>query len=133
MSDLKTGPAVEAAAAWQPAACCRAVAICSAALLLLACEQRPAASADGKSLDSIVAQCAEDMVRQTCRVMGSTAVASAAQDAVVFVAGVGAIDAKVYNRLREDGQAMCETVRKSCLDAWDGPACKTARALYPAP
>ncbi len=74
------------------------------------------------------------MVSQTCRVMGNAA-SGAAQvpaDTVVFVAGVGAIDAQVYNRLLADGQAMCETVRNSCIQAWDGPACRTARALYAA-
>jgi hypothetical protein len=85
------------------------------------------------ALDRIVEQCAEDMVRQACRVMGNAARSAASDEAVVFVAGAGAIHAKVYNRLRADVQAMCETVRKSCTEAWDGPACRTARALYPAP
>jgi hypothetical protein len=78
-----------------------------------------------------VAQCTQDMVRQTCRVMDNAAGSSVADDATVFVAGVGAIDAKIYNQLRANGQAMCETVRQSCVSEWSSAACKTARALYP--
>jgi hypothetical protein len=88
------------------------------------------ATSGRSALERIVAQCTEDMVRQTCRVMGNAAGASVPADTVIFVAGIGAIDAAIYNRLRADGQAMCETVRRSCTEAWDGPACKTARALY---
>jgi basic membrane lipoprotein Med (substrate-binding protein (PBP1-ABC) superfamily) len=114
---------------------CAALA-CGAVLLLVACDKQPTRPATGSSevVSRIVAQCAEDMARQTCRVMGNAASSTAAADeSVVFVAGVGAIDAKVYNRLLADGEAMCETVRKNCIEDWDSPACKTARALYPAP
>jgi hypothetical protein len=112
-------------------------AAASSAVLLSGCDGRiahaptPGSSPGNAALDTLVAQCTQDMVRQTCRVMGNAASAATPDDSAVFVAGVGAIDAKVYNRLRADGEAMCETVRKSCIDAWDGPACKTARALYP--
>ena len=90
--------------------------------------QNPAPS--GSTLDQLVAQCAEDMIRQTCRIMGNAAGASVPDGSVIVVAGVGAIDAQVYTRLRADGEAMCETVRRSCREAWDGPPCRTARALY---
>lgn len=70
------------------------------------------------------------MVRQTCRIMGNTAGASVADGTVIYVAGIGAIDSNVYGRLRADGQAMCETVGRSCRDDWDGPPCRTARALF---
>ena len=73
------------------------------------------------------------MVRQTCRIMGNAAGASVPDDTVIFVAGIGAIDARIYNRLRADGEAMCETVRSHCQREWDGPSCRTARALYGSP
>lgn len=82
------------------------------------------------TLDRLVAQCAEDMVRQTCRIMGNATSAAVPDDTVIFVAGIGAIDAAVYNRLRADGEGMCETVRRSCELSWSGPSCRTARALY---
>jgi hypothetical protein len=111
-------------ACWRATASCAVVAAGAVLLLLAGCGERaaqPSAGAPndrGNAIDAIVAKCADDMV-------------AAPDDTVVFVAGVGAIDAQVYNRLLADGQAMCETVRKSCVEAWDGPACKTARALYP--
>jgi hypothetical protein len=140
--NLLLGPA----AAAPGARLLRIVIVCGVTVLLGSCDGRstqPAAdalppasatAAHSKALDTIVARCAQDMVSQTCRVMGNAAsgAAPAPEDSVVFVAGFGAIDAKVYNRLLADGEAMCETVRKSCIAAWDGPACKTARALYPA-
>jgi hypothetical protein len=107
---------------------------------LTGCDERAASaplastapSPDKQALETLVAQCTQDMVRQTCRVMDNAAGSSAvADDATVFVAGVGAIDAKIYNQLRANGQAMCETVRQSCMSEWSGAACKTARALYP--
>ncbi|KNZ31941.1 MAG: hypothetical protein AD742_14225 [Methylibium sp. NZG] len=109
--------------------------------MLVACNARaPAPSAaaapqsvappDTKVLDGLADRCAEDMVRQTCRIMGNAVGASVPDDSVIFVAGIGAIDAAIYNRLRADGAAMCQTVRRSCAQAWDGPACRTARGLY---
>lgn len=88
------------------------------------------AQPEAAPIERVFARCAEDMVRQTCRILGNAAGASVPDDTLVFVAGIGAIDATVYNRLRADGEAMCETVRRSCRDAWDGPPCRTARALY---
>ena len=115
---------------------CCAAAACVVVVLLGGCSGRsaPHTAEAGNALDAIVARCASDMVSQTCRVMGNApaGATSVPEGTVVFVAGVGAIDAQVYNRLLADGQAMCETVRNSCMQAWDGPACKTARALYAA-
>ncbi len=72
------------------------------------------------------------MVRSICRVQSGPA-SSSAQDAVVFVAGVGAIDGDAYRRLRDAGQALCSTVRESCAGDWSGPACRAARALHGEP
>jgi hypothetical protein len=70
------------------------------------------------------------MVRNTCQVVNGNATGAAAS--AVFVAGVGAVDAQSYRALRESGDAMCATVRQACGTNWDAPACKTARALWPA-
>lgn len=100
-----------------------------AALATQAWKAAPPAATEVE-LARIVARCAEDMVRQTCRVMGAPNGAKVADGTVVFVAGIGAIDASVYNELRASGDAMCQMVRKSCVSHWNGPGCKTARALY---
>jgi hypothetical protein len=104
-----------------------AAVVTAVAAVLAVDERKPAAATE---LDRIVARCTEDMVRQTCRVMGSAAGASVPDGTVVFVAGIGAIEAEVYNRLRADGEAMCSTVRRSCSSDWAGRPCRTARALY---
>ncbi len=90
----------------------------------------PAPAADDAEVARIVAACTEDMVRQTCRVMGAPNGAKVADGTVIFVAGIGAIDASVYNELRASGDAMCQTVRRACVSQWNGAACQTARALY---
>lgn len=85
----------------------------------------------GANVDRIVASCTEDMVRQTCRLMNNSPnSASAAAGTVIFVAGIGAIDASIYNSLRASGDSMCQAVRQSCVADWNGSACKTARALF---
>jgi hypothetical protein len=81
-------------------------------------------------IDRIVGRCTEDMVRQTCTVMTNPSGEAVAEGTVIFVAGVGAIEASTYNQLRADGASMCETVRKGCNENWSGSACSTARALY---
>lgn len=106
----------------------------TAGLMLLAlasasCQQAAGGAQQATDIERLVARCSEDMVRQTCRVM-TTPAASLPSGTTVFVAGVGAIDADVYNQLRANGQAMCESVRQSCFAAWGGAACTTARALY---
>lgn len=88
---------------------------------------------DDAQVARIVAACTEDMVRQTCRVMGAPNGAKVADGTVIFVAGIGAIEASVYNELRASGDAMCQTVRQACTTNPSGPACRTAKALYAAP
>jgi hypothetical protein len=70
------------------------------------------------------------MVRNTCQVMSGSSPGAAAS--AVFVAGVGPVDAQAYRALRESGDSMCATVRQSCAADWEAPACRTARALWPA-
>jgi hypothetical protein len=51
---------------------------------------------------------------------------------IVFIAGIGPVDAKAYRELRQSGEAMCSTVKRACLAEWDGAQCRTARGLWPA-
>jgi hypothetical protein len=81
-------------------------------------------------LDRLVAACVETMVRNTCKVMTGTPAGPAAS--VVFVAGVGPVDAKTYAELRASGEAMCEVVRRACSEDWNSSQCRTARSLVPA-
>lgn len=75
--------------------------------------------------------CVNAMVSNTCRVMqsaGSTLVTPGTS--VIFVAGIGAIDAALYTKLRDSGEGMCEHLRQVCVKDWAGQQCRTARALY---
>ena len=104
------------------------------ALLAGACGERRAEEREAQrrqaAIDELTAACVEAMVRNTCQVVNGNSPGAAAS--AVFVAGVGAVDAQSYRALRESGDAMCATVRQSCGADWDAPACRTARALWPA-
>ena len=77
----------------------------------------------------MVVACVEVMVRSTCQVMAGSNASSTAS--VIFVAGVGPVDAVAYRNLRESGEGMCEVVRSSCKADWGGAQCKASRALWP--
>jgi hypothetical protein len=104
------------------------------ALLAGGCGQRGAGEREAQrrqaAIDELTAACVEAMVRNTCQVVNGNAPGTTAS--AVFVAGVGAVDAQSYRALRESGDAMCASVRQSCGADWDAPACRTARALWPA-
>jgi hypothetical protein len=68
------------------------------------------------------------MVRSTCKVMAGPAASSSAT--VVFVAGIGPVDAAAYRELRASGDAMCSTVSNACKANWDGAQCRTGRGLF---
>jgi hypothetical protein len=92
-------------------------------------------------LDTLHARCVEDMVRQVCTVMRDAPVGApsgvppgapaSAPEGVVFVAGLGAVEAGLYAELRAAGSGMCDQVRARCAADWSAPACRAARALYP--
>jgi hypothetical protein len=81
------------------------------------------------ALDRLEQACVEAMIKNTCTIMNSPSASQTSE--VVFVAGVGAIDAKAYKELKASGEAMCGTVRQACERSWDDPRCKTARSLWP--
>ena len=106
--------------------------IALACVIVSACDQRvPAESPQQTELARMHAACVEAMVKSTCQVMTGPEAASTAD--VVFVAGIGPVDAKAYRELRASGDAMCSVVQKACQSDWGGAQCRTARGLWPAP
>jgi hypothetical protein len=49
---------------------------------------------------------------------------------VIFVAGVGAIDATSYRQIQSFGESMCSHVRSACETAPSGAQCRTALQLW---
>jgi hypothetical protein len=99
----------------------------SLGLLLAACS--PATR--GGSAEQVAAVhggCVQEMVRSTCRVLNDQSPVPASE--VVLVAGVGRVDAKSYQALREAGEGMCAQVQTACGGDWEGAPCRTARALW---
>lgn len=111
-----------------PRHCARLTAV--GALALLAACSRPAADTQAQA-KTLFDACVNAMVSQTCRVMqsaGQTLVPPGTT--VIFVAGIGAIDAALYTKLRDSGEGMCEHLRAVCAKDWGGEQCRTARTLY---
>ena len=104
-------------------------ALIGSALLLASCSR---AGPDAKAQAQVLFDtCVNAMVSQTCRVMqsaGQTLVSPGTT--VIFVAGIGAIDAALYTKLRDSGEGMCEHLRQVCTKDWSGEQCRTARTLY---
>jgi hypothetical protein len=77
------------------------------------------------------ARCVEAMVRSACVASKDTATSSATPaSSVVMLAGIGAVDAHFYAKLRAAGDSMCEVLIQPCQKNWDGAQCMTARALW---
>ena len=102
------------------------------ATLVAACSDR-SSQADHNNraaeLERVVAACTDAMVRSTCQVMSGPSASNTAD--VVFVAGIGPVDAKAYRDLRNSGEAMCGVVRDACTKDWNSAQCRTARGLWP--
>ena len=82
---------------------------------------------------SLHARCVEAMVRSACVADKDTSTAKPTSSAVVMLAGVGAVDAQFYAKLRAAGDSMCEVLVQPCEKSWEGSECRTARALWSAP
>jgi hypothetical protein len=96
-------------------------------------QQDPAARA-ATAAESLFVRCTRAMVQGSCQVMGAAASPTAGTSQLsqrVFVAGVGEVDAAVYERLRRLGDAMCSDVQRACEQDWQGSECRVAQALYP--
>lgn len=82
------------------------------------------------ALARLHATCVQKMVASNCAVMKTGASTTAAIPGdVVFVAGVGAVDAVEYQKMFAAGDAMCTVVRDACAKEWDSGQCRTAREL----
>ncbi len=116
----------------------RTAAVLAGALLCAmaaACKPSPRAAAGPapavSEVDALYASCMDTMVKNTCQVMNDkSSVAVADPGSVVFVAGVGPVDASSYQALRDSGDAMCSQMRKACENDWTGARCHTARSLW---
>jgi len=103
-----------------------------AVLALAGCGPQPLpVKPEVQALQALQARCEQDMLRQVCRVT-TGGVASAAPDpaSVIFVAGVGVIDATAYAELQAAGPAMCNTVIEACRRDWGGARCAASRAIF---
>ena len=84
-------------------------------------------------IQSLAARCQTAMIKDVCGIMTSTKPGSNERNTErLFIAGVGEVDAAVFNRLREAGDKMCGEVEVECMADWASPGCKIARAMYPA-
>ena len=83
-------------------------------------------------IKSLAARCQTAMIKDVCGIMTSSKPAANGRDTErLFIAGVGEVDASVFNRLREAGDKMCGEVETECSANWAGAGCKIARAMYP--
>lgn len=101
-------------------------------LALAACgrpEPPPAATAPA-ALQPLYDACVAAMLQSTCRVVRDTSAPPSPGADLVFVAGVGPVDAQAYRALRASGDAMCSVMRDACAADWNGPQCRTARSLW---
>ncbi|HMC16112.1 MAG TPA: hypothetical protein VKI18_10800 [Albitalea sp.] len=98
-------------------------------------QAQPAAAgavvAAGAAVARVYAACVAAMVQSTCSVQNDRSRRAAARPGeVVFVAGVGAIDAAGYRQLQAYGASMCSHVRQACTTAPNGAQCRTATRLW---
>ncbi len=92
---------------------------------------QPLAASTTGQLDVLLARCVQDMVANTCKVMGTGSTAVTAKPGeLVFVAGIGAIDAVAYQQMYSAGEAMCSVVRDACARDWSSQQCRAARKLW---
>jgi hypothetical protein len=116
---------------WRNLACLALVAATN-----IGCHQRQppadvAIAPRNAELDRVHAACVEAMLKSTCKVVSGPEASSGAD--IIFVAGIGAVNAREYHELRASGDAMCMVVRSACEKDWAGAQCVTARALWPIP
>ena len=100
----------------------------------LAVPHQPKASSAAALSDikSLAARCQTAMIKDVCGIMTSGKPAGNGRNTErLFIAGVGEVDAGVFNRLREAGDKMCGEVETECSANWAGAGCKIARAMYP--
>ncbi len=96
-------------------------------------EAVPPATAVPPDLAALHARCVEQMIGNTCRAQagrGNAAAPASGAPAPVFVAGIGAIDARAYDEIRSQGSAMCDTALQDCRADAASPRCVVAHQLW---
>ena len=90
------------------------------------------ATAALSDIKSLAARCQTAMIKDVCGIMTSSKPVGDGRDTErLFIAGVGEVDASVFNRLREAGDKMSRDVETECSTNWVGEGCKIARAMHP--
>ena len=90
------------------------------------------AAAALSDIKSLAARCQTAMIKDVCGIMTSSKPAGNGRETErLFIAGVGEVDASVFNRLRDAGDKMCGEVETECAANWAGAGCKIAQAMYP--
>jgi ribonucleotide monophosphatase NagD (HAD superfamily) len=106
----------------------RLSALAVAALLLSNCAQKPEATQEQLAL--LGSSCQAQMIATTCQAMKPTRGAMPNAGEVVFVAGVGPVDAQLLAKLAAAGQTMCDEVKATCATEWNGSACTALKNMY---
>ncbi len=81
-------------------------------------------------LELMAARCVEQMYSDTCRAEADRRRGPMPDDGragPVFVAGIGAIDARTYAEIRSHGEALCATALQACWRDLASPRCAVAR------
>jgi hypothetical protein len=100
----------------------------SFSIFFLGCSQQQAATPSQLLL--LGQSCQAQMVASTCQAMKPTGKAMPAQGEVVFVAGVGPVDAQLLAKLSNAGETMCSEVKAVCAQDWHGKACVPLKKMY---
>lgn len=102
------------------------------ALLGPSSEQNNALSFQQLELQQLQDRCVQSMFENTCAVMGNAPSSTKIikPGTLVYIAGVGAMDAIAYQDIYQYGNAMCTTIVKDCVDNWSSAQCLIARKIY---
>jgi hypothetical protein len=104
------------------------VAVLMVAFTCTSCSGKQPATAN--QLELLGKACQAQMVANTCQAMKPSLIAAPKAGEVVFVAGVGPVDAQLLARLSAAGAAMCAEVKASCAGDWKGSACIPLKKMY---
>lgn len=107
-----------------------AALVCVALVAAEASQPTLRSGQDAPWVAKVVERCVEEMVLRTCIANKQSAGSSPTGQGAVFVAGVGAVDAKAFWEIRAAGEAMCDVVRRACTQAPNASQCQTARSLW---
>jgi hypothetical protein len=106
----------------------RFCALAVATALVSSCAQKSGATQEQLAL--LGSSCQAQMLATTCQAMKPSIGAMPNPGEVVFVAGVGPVDAQLLAKLSAAGQTMCEEVKATCSSDWNGSACTALKKMY---